>query len=207
MSSIGSGQPWLRRQRRDLYVRRAKEESWRSRAVYKLIEMDQAHRLVHRRDTVIDLGAAPGSWSQYLARRAATVVACDLKKIEPIDGVKFVCGDFTDLVVQDEISCLATQKADVLVSDCSPAHTGVSEADQGAMTHLAMETIALASRLLRCDGVIVMKILQGAQTQELWRQCRSECASARVVKPAASRAQSREVYWLLRPSVATPPQS
>ena len=193
-----TGSQWLRRQSRDIYVRRARQGAWRSRAVFKLIDIDKAQRLVRRSDVIVDLGAAPGSWSQYLSQRARRVVACDIRPIEPIDGVCLVQGDFREQAVQQRICAAAEAPLDGLCCDCAPQLSGISEVDQSAMAGLIEETIALANRLVKSGGFALIKALTGKETQALMAQYRARFASLRVVKPSASRAESAETFWLIR---------
>ena len=201
MSSIGKGAPWRQRQRRDTYVLRAKNESWRSRAAYKLIEIDQTHRLTKSAKTALDLGAAPGSWSQYLSRKVNKVIACDLKEFPAIEGVTSIIGDFTLDSTQKEIKeQLLHAPLDILVSDCAPDISGNRDRDQAQMSHLIEETFHLANRLVKLGGLVLVKVLQGEQTQQLWHQYRrnQRLDQLKVVKPDASRPQSTETYWLAK---------
>lgn len=195
-----SSQRWLQEHFADPYVLRAQAEGYRSRAVYKLAEIDQRDGLFRAGQRVVDLGAAPGGWSQYAVQRlgpGAQLVASDLLDMEPIAGVQFVCGDFREPEVLAAIlQCLAGQRADLVLSDIAPNLSGTGAIDQPRAMYLCELAFAFALQTLQPDGVFLVKVLQGEGSDALLREMRLAFRSVRIRKPAASRPRSREVYVL-----------
>lgn len=189
----------------DPFVRRARAEGWRSRAVFKLEEIDRRERLLRPGQVCIDLGAAPGAWSQYAKRkvgRGGTVVAADLEPIEPIPGVEFIQGDFREeAVLEAVVARLPEGRADVILSDMAPNLSGIDAVDQPRSIYLAELALELAGRVLKGDGAALIKIFQGAGFQELVRAARQQFAQVKLVKPGASRARSPELYLLAKQRV------
>lgn len=189
----------------DPFVRRARAEGWRSRAVFKLEEIDRRERLLRPGQVCIDLGAAPGAWSQYAKRRvgrSGCVVAADLLPIEPIPGVEFLQGDFREEAVLEAIVArLPAGQADVVLSDMAPSLSGIDAIDHPRSMHLAELALELAERVLKGDGAALIKIFQGAGFQELVRAARQRFAKVKLVKPGASRARSPELYLLAKQRV------
>jgi len=189
----------------DPFVRRARAEGWRSRAVFKLEEIDRRERLLRPGQVCIDLGAAPGAWSQYAKRRVGPrghLVAADLVPIEPIPGVEFVQGDFREEAVLEAIVArLPEGRADVVLSDMAPSLSGIDAVDQPRSMHLAELALELAERVLKGDGAALIKTFQGAGFQELVRAARGKFTHVKLVKPAASRARSPELYLLAKQRV------
>ena len=189
----------------DPFVRRARAEGWRSRAVFKLEEIDRRERLLRPGQVCIDLGAAPGAWSQYAKRkvgRGGTVVAADLQPIEPIPGVDFVQGDFREeTVLKAVVARLPQGLADVVLSDMAPNLSGIDAVDQPRSMYLAELALELAGRVLKGDGAALIKTFQGAGFQELVRAARQQFAKVKLVKPGASRARSPELYLLAKQRV------
>jgi 23S rRNA (uridine2552-2'-O)-methyltransferase len=189
----------------DPFVRRARAEGWRSRAVFKLEEIDRRERLIRPGQVCIDLGAAPGAWSQYARRkvgRAGRVVAADLLAMEPIPGVEFVQGDFReDAVLEAIVAQLPGGEADVVLSDMAPNLSGIDAVDQPRSVHLAELALELAARVLKGDGAALIKTFQGAGFQELVGAARQRFAKVKLVKPGASRARSPELYLLAKQRV------
>ncbi|HXS28100.1 MAG TPA: SAM-dependent methyltransferase [Steroidobacteraceae bacterium] len=183
-------------------MRRARAEGWRSRAVFKLEEIDRRERLLRPGQICIDLGAAPGAWSQYAKRkvgRSGQVVAADLLPIEPIPGVEFVQGDFRDETVLEAIVArLPEGAADVLLSDMAPSLSGIDAVDQPRSMHLAELALELAERVLNGNGAALIKTFQGAGFQELVHAARQRFAKVKLIKPGASRARSPELYLLAK---------
>jgi len=199
MSRRKKTKAWLARHRSDPFVRRAREEGKRSRAAFKLSEiLDRFSIRLRKGGVAIDLGAAPGAWSEELARRlgkAGLVIAIDRLPMQPIAGVHFVQGDFTTPEVQQAVErLLAGRKANVVVSDAAPDLCGIAFVDQARSIELAKAAFALARCWLAERGAFVVKTFRG----EGWQQLRTELAAAfdelRAFKPAASRAQSAEIY-------------
>lgn len=189
---------WKNRQQNDPYVRRAKEEGYRARAAYKLLELDQKDRVLRGARRVVDLGAAPGSWSQ-VARRVldddALVIALDVLAMEPLPGVVFLQGDFReDQVLAELEDRLEGRKVDLVLSDMAPNLSGIAPADQARSIDLAELALAFACDWLDSSGRCVVKVFQGAGFDGLLTEFRRSFRSVKVRKPAASRPESREVY-------------
>jgi 23S rRNA (uridine2552-2'-O)-methyltransferase len=195
-----SSERWLREHFSDPFVKRAQAEGWRSRAVFKLEQIDQRERLLKQGMVVLDLGAAPGAWSQYLRRRvgpSGRVVATDLLAMEPLDGVEFFQGDFReDGVFQALKDTLGAAGVDVLLSDMAPALSGMDAIDAPRGMYLAELALDMARDVLKPDGDALIKVLQGAGFEELMALARSRFARVRCLKPEASRSRSAETYLL-----------
>jgi len=195
-----SSDRWLKEHFSDPFVQRAQAAGWRSRAVFKLEEIDQRERLLKAGAVCLDLGAAPGAWSQYARGRLGPkgrVVATDLLPMEPLSGVEFVQGDFREEEVFGQIlGLLPEHGVDVVLSDMAPAMSGVDVTDQARSMHLSALALDMASRVLKRGGDALIKVFQGAGFEDLVRTARSEFARVRLVKPQASRARSPEMYLL-----------
>ncbi len=193
---------WLNEHFTDPFVRRAQAEGWRSRAVFKLQELDRRERLLVPGSICLDLGAAPGAWSQYARRRlgrSGRVVATDILPMEPLAGVEFVQGDFREQEVFERIlAALPQRHVDLVLSDMAPSLSGIDAVDQPRSMHLAELALEIASRVLKGGGDALIKVFQGAGLQELVRDARSRFAKVKLVKPAASRARSPEMYLLAK---------
>lgn len=198
MARSSSSRRWLREQRNDPYTRRARQEGYRGRAVYKLIELDTKDRLLRPGMRVVDLGSAPGSWSQYAAGRVGSngrVIASDILPMEPVPGVEFIQGDFReDAVLESLRTTLGGRGADLVMSDMAPNLSGMDAIDQPASMALTELAHALAVEILEPGGVLLTKMFQGAGSDELLRGLRGDFATVKVRKPRASRDRSREVY-------------
>ena len=195
-----SSERWLREHFADPYVKRARAEGARSRAIFKLEEIDQRERLLRPGMLVLDLGAAPGAWSQYAVRRvgpSGRVIASDILPMEPITGVQFLQGDFREPEVLEGLRvALAGVAADVLLSDMAPNLSGMDAIDAPRGMYPAELALDLADEALKPDGTALIKVLQGAGFEELLRSARRRYRRVRFVKPAASRARSPETYLL-----------
>ena len=195
-----SSDRWLKEHFRDPYVQRAQSGGWRSRAVFKLEEIDQRERLLKPGAFCLDLGAAPGAWSQYARGRVGPkgrVVASDILPMEPLDGVEFVQGDFReDEVFGRVLSLLPESQVDVVLSDMAPAMSGVDVTDQARSMHLAEIALDMARRVLKPGGDALIKVFQGSGFEDLVKGARHEFGRVKVVKPQASRARSPEMYLL-----------
>jgi 23S rRNA (uridine2552-2'-O)-methyltransferase len=202
MSRTKSSQRWLARNARDKYVKRARQEGVRSRAIYKLEEIDRRDRLLRPGITVVDLGAAPGGWSQYVKGRvgdAGRVLALDILPMEPIVGVEFIEGDFTEQPVLDSlISHLGGKPVDLVISDMAPNMTGVASVDQARSMNLAELALDFADKALKPGGSLLIKTFQGAGFNEFYAQLRRRFEKLATRKPPASRAESKEIYLLGR---------
>lgn len=202
MSRSKSSRRWLDEHRHDAYVRRAQEEGYRSRAVYKLLEIQQRDRILRPGMRVVDLGAAPGGWSQVAAREvgeAGQVIALDILAMAPIPGVTFIQGDFLEDTVLDALrEALAGGPVDLVISDMAPNSSGMASVDQPRSMYLAELALHLAGEVLRPGGDFLVKLFQGEGFDGYVREVRSRFREVMVRKPEASRARSREVYLLAR---------
>ena len=200
------GKDWMKEHVADAYVKRARAEGKRSRAAYKLDEIAGRDRLLAPGMLVVDLGAAPGGWSQVAAERVGQrgkVFALDLLEMAPLPGVTFVRGDFRDDAVAAELErALAGQKIDLVLSDLAPNISGVPSSDQARMLEVAELALDFALKHLKPQGNFLVKVFQGAGFESFLKTLRSRFASVAVRKPEASRRRSREVYLVgkgLRP--------
>ena len=193
---------WMHEHVNDAYVQKAKAEGWRSRAVFKLIEIDERDRLLRPGMTVVDLGAAPGSWCQYAARRiqpGGRLVALDLLEMVPMAGVDFIQGDFReDETLKRLESLLAGRKVDLVLSDMAPNMSGIAIADDARAMYLAELTLEFARDHLKPGGDMLVKTFQGAGFMELRRAVQDLFETLLARKPAASRDRSAETYLLAR---------
>jgi 23S rRNA (uridine2552-2'-O)-methyltransferase len=199
--SKSSGQ-WLQEHFSDPFVQRAKEAGLRSRAAYKLEEIDRSDKLLFPGAVVVDLGAAPGGWSQYAARVLAgrgSVYALDLLPMDEIAGVTFLQGDFREPAVLDGILAkLGGRRVDLVLSDMAPNMTGVDVVDQARAADLEALALDFASQVLGPKGALVMKVFQGAGFQELLAAARRRFCTVKMRKPKASRQRSSETYLVAR---------
>ena len=195
-----SSDRWLREHFSDPFVKRAQAEGWRSRAVFKLQQIDQRERLLKPGMLVLDLGAAPGAWSQYARRRlgpSGRVVASDLLPMEPLAGVEFVQGDFReDGVAQELKRILGGAGVDLLLSDMAPNLSGMDAIDAPRGLYLAELALDLVREVLKPGATALIKLLQGAGFEELVASARTGFGRVRCLKPEASRARSPETYLL-----------
>ena len=197
-----SGGSWRERQERDPYVQRARKEGWRSRAVFKLEEIDRKERLLKPGMVCVDLGAAPGGWSQYVTEKLdgrARIVAVDLLEMDALPCVEFVQGDFReDEVFERMLRLVGERGVDLVLSDMAPNITGTRVVDQPRSMYLAELALDMARRVLKPGGSFVCKVFQGEGFEEFVRDARNAFGRVRVIKPDASRAASREVYLVAR---------
>jgi 23S rRNA (uridine2552-2'-O)-methyltransferase len=197
-----SGGSWRDRQERDPYVRQARRDGWRSRAVFKLEEIDQKERLLKPDMVCVDLGAAPGSWSQYVTRSLkgrARIIAVDLLTMDSLPDVEFIHGDFQDdLVFEQLLDAAGAEGVDLVMSDMAPNISGLKAVDQPRSMGLAELALDLARRVLKPEGSFVCKLFQGEGFDAFVVDARRSFARVRVMKPKASRAGSREVYLVAR---------
>jgi 23S rRNA (uridine2552-2'-O)-methyltransferase len=191
---------WLKEHFADPYVQRAKSEGWRSRAVFKLEEIDRRERLLRPGRVCVDLGAAPGAWSQYARRKVGAtgrVVASDILAMPELPGVEFVQGDFREELVLEQILALLPERGvDLVLSDMAPNLSGVDVIDQPRSMHLAELALDMAGRVLKPGGDALIKVFQGAGFQELVQGARGRFGRVRLLKPQASRSRSPEIYLL-----------
>jgi 23S rRNA (uridine2552-2'-O)-methyltransferase len=203
-----SSRQWLHRHLTDPYVKSAVQQGYRSRAAYKLIEIDDKERLLRPGAVVVDLGAAPGSWTQVARERvlkagaaqpAGCVLAADILPMEPLPDVVFVQGDFRDDEVAARLSeALQGRAVDVVLSDMAPNLSGIAAADAARSQHLAELAIDFALSHLKPSGALLMKAFQGSGFSQIVEQLKKAFVRVAVRKPAASRAESAETYLLAR---------
>ena len=202
MGRSKSSQRWLQEHNSDQYVKRSQQEGYRSRASYKLIELDNKDRLFQPCMTVVDLGAAPGGWSQVavkLVGNKGRVVASDILLMDSIAGVDFVQGDFTEESVLKEIlDALGDNLADLVISDMAPNMSGMRAVDQPKAMYLVELALDLACQILKPDGDFVAKVFHGEGFDELLHQVRGRFQRVLTRKPDASRPRSREVYLVAK---------
>ena len=195
-----SSSRWLREHFDDPYVKRAQAEGLRSRAAYKLDELIERDRLLRPGMTVVDLGAAPGGWSQVVRQRlgdSGRLLALDILPMQGIAGVEFIEGDFREAEVLARLEALLDgARADLVLSDMAPNITGVASVDQARAMHLAELAADFCRGWLRPDGALLIKLFQGAGFDDYVRDLRRDFARVTMRKPKASRARSREVYAL-----------
>ena len=202
MARSKSSTRWLREHFTDEYVRRAQAEGYRSRAVYKLLEIQEKDRLLQPGATVVDLGAAPGGWSQLAARLVGprgAVIALDILPLEPLAGMEFIQGDFRETVVLERLlDALNGRPVDLVISDMAPNTTGIKAVDQPRGMYLAELALDFARQCLRPGGDFLVKAFQGEGIDPFLGELRAAFAAVLPRKPKASRARSAERYWLAR---------
>ena len=193
---------WLREHQSDPYVKRARAEGFRSRAVYKLMEIAQRERLIRNGMTVLDIGAAPGSWSQWAQQRigrSGRLVAVDLLPIKPIESVQILRGDIRDTELLETLNeVLGGSRADLVISDMAPNISGIATIDQARGAELLQSVLDVCERVLRPEGALLTKLFEGEQVAALRRDCETRFRRCVIRKPKASRARSRESYLLAR---------
>jgi len=198
MSRSKSSKRWLQEHHQDAYVLKAREQGYRSRAVFKLAEIQQKDRIIKPGALVLDLGAAPGGWSEYaqqIVGDQGRVIALDLLPIEPIAGVEFIQGDFTEPQTLDRLLALIDdRRLDLVLSDMAPNLSGMDSVDQPRSIYLAELAFDLARQFLAVDGAFVIKLFQGEGFEDLISLLRLSFKSVRFRKPDASRARSSEIY-------------
>lgn len=202
MTRTKSSARWLREHFTDEYVRRAQEEGYRSRAVYKLLEIHEKDRLLRPGMTVVDLGAAPGGWSQLVVRLVGgqgVVIALDLLPMEPLPGVEFIQGDFREAAVLARLlDMLNGRPVDLVISDMAPNTSGIKAVDQPRGMYLAELALDFARQCLRPGGGLLVKVFQGEGFDAFLKDLRAEFVAVAPRKPKASRARSAEQYLLSR---------
>ena len=196
------GGAWATRQNRDPYVKRAREQGLRARSVFKLEQMDDKYNLIKPTSKIIDLGAAPGSWSQYAVAQVAgknQLVAVDCLLMQPIERVRFVQGDFCVAETQQRVvDCFAGDKIDLVLSDMAPNVSGIASTDQARMERLQQAVLEFCQHQLKPGGALLTKLFAGESFAAIRKQIGDCFAQAQTIKPDASRAQSREIYLLAR---------
>ena len=202
MARSKSSSRWLQEHVSDPFVKQAQKEGYRARSAYKLLELNEKDRLFRPGMRVVDLGSAPGGWSQVASRLVGDrglVVATDILPMDAVRGVDFVQGDFHEESVMDEVlGRLGGEPVDVVLSDMSPNISGVSSADQAASIYLLELALDMVRRVLKPGGIFVAKLFQGSGSDDYLRQVRKNFDKVTIRKPAASRSRSREVYFVAR---------
>ncbi len=194
-----SSQAWLERQINDPFVKQAKAEGFRSRAIYKIQEIDEHFKLLNGGLKVVDLGAAPGSWCQYVANKigpAGMLVGIDLLEIKPLPNCEFIQGDFTDVEVIEELERMCEGKVDVVLSDMAPNNTGHAKTDHLRIMYMLELALDFAINNLAPGGSFVCKVLRGGTENELLSNAKKHFEKVRHFKPQASRAESKEMYLI-----------
>ncbi len=193
---------WARRHMNDAYVKRAISQGYRSRAVYKIQEIDEQDKLVKPGMVVVDLGSAPGGWSQYIARKFAdkcTIIAIDLLDMEPIEHVQFLKGDFQDEAVLKQLDEILDCRAiDLVISDMAPNITGVRSVDEAQYEGLLDSVLYFCELRLKPNSHLLVKLFEGSAAHYFRREVKTRYKSGIVRKPKASRSKSREYYYLAK---------
>jgi len=192
---------WVKERKREYYYRKAKEEKFRSRAAYKLLQAVKKHRFIKSGYVVVDLGAAPGGWTQTsrtIVGSSGFVLGIDLKRMEPIDlpNVRTVIGDVTDSQVTQNIREFLPRSADVVISDVSPNISGIWELDHARQIDLARQSLRIATSVLRQRGNFFVKVFQGDMLNDFVKEVKQHFSFVKLIKPKASRAKSSELYVL-----------
>mgnify|MGYP001220929393 FL=1 len=191
---------WINKQRRDIYVRKSKIEGYRSRAVYKLQEIEEKYNLIKNGMSVVDLGAAPGSWSEYISRKYKNtrLVSIDLKEMEPIENTFQIKGDFTDETNQKKILDHFKDKIDLVVSDMAVNTTGNKNVDSLVTGELSMEAMHFSLKTLKKNGVFISKIFMGSSFNEIIELAKKHFKVFHVYKPPSSRKESKESFIICK---------
>ncbi|MGP4788205.1 RlmE family RNA methyltransferase [Psychrobacter sp. 1Y11] len=195
-----SSRAWMKEHLDDHYVKQAQKEGYRARAAYKLLEINEKTQIITKGMTVVDLGSAPGSWSQVASKLVGdtgTLIASDILPMDALADVAFIQGDFREAEVFDAIMAeVGDSQVDVVLSDMAPNTAGNSAVDQPRMMYLCELAVDFALATLPKGGALIMKVFQGEGTQELRQQMQSDFSKVRSIKPAASRPRSKEMFWI-----------
>ena len=191
---------WVNKQRRDIYVRQSKVDGYRARSAYKLIEIDEKFKIFKGGISVIDIGAAPGSWSQYASKvvKSGKIVSIDLKKMEPIENTIQIQGDFTDQNIKNEIRKNLQKKAEVVMSDMAVNTTGIKNIDAIYTGELCKEAMIFSKDIMSDDGFFISKIFMGGTFNEIVAQGKSIFKEVKVFKPKSSRKDSKESFIICK---------
>ena len=187
---------WINRQRKDIFVRKSKIEGYRSRAVYKLEEINRKFKIFKNQSSVLDLGAAPGSWSQYIVKnfKNAKLVSIDLKKFDSIKNVFQITGDFTEEVYKQKILKFFNSKIDIVISDMAVNTTGNKNLDSIQTSELCLDAMRFSKEVLKKDGKFISKIFVGSTFNEIINESKKIFKNNKVFKPTASRKESKESF-------------
>ncbi|WP_034398895.1 RlmE family RNA methyltransferase [Candidatus Pelagibacter sp. HTCC7211] len=191
---------WVNKQRRDTYVKQSKVDGYRARSAYKLIEIDDKFKIFKGGITVIDIGAAPGSWSQYAEKvtKSGRLISIDLKKMEPIGNTVQIQGDFTEQIIQDEIKKHTNTNVDVVLSDMAVNTTGIKNIDSIQTGELCKEAMFFAKDLLKENGFFISKIFMGGTFNEIVAEGKKYFKEVKVFKPKSSRKDSKESFIICK---------
>ena len=191
---------WINKQKRDIYVRQSQVDGYRARSAYKLIEIDEKFKIFKNGISVIDLGASPGSWSQYIARtvKSGRLISIDLKGMEEIDNTIQIKGDFTEVDTQEKIKSFFKSKVDVVVSDMAVNTTGIKDIDAIYTGELAMEAMNFSKEMLVKEGRFVSKIFLGSSFNEIVALGKKIFKEVKVFKPKSSRKESKESFIICK---------
>ena len=191
---------WVNKQRRDIYVRQSKVDGYRARSAYKLIEIDEKFKIFKGGITVIDIGAAPGSWSQYASKvvKSGKIISIDLKVMEPIGNTLQIQGDFTDLKIQDEIRENLQKKAQVVMSDMAVNTTGIKNIDSIYTGELCKEAMIFSKDIIADNGFFISKMFMGGTFNEIVAQGKSIYKEVKIFKPKSSRKDSKESFIICK---------
>ena len=191
---------WVNKQRRDIYVRQSKVDGYRARSAYKLIEIDEKFKIFKGGLSVIDIGAAPGSWSQYALKvaKSGKLISIDLKKMEPIGNSVQIQGDFTEEKIQEEIKKNINGKVDVVMSDMAVDTTGIKNIDSIQTGELCKEAMFFAKDLMKENGYFISKIFMGGTFNEIVAEGKKYFKEVKVFKPKSSRKDSKESFIICR---------
>jgi len=191
---------WVNKQRRDIYVRQSKLDGYRARSAYKLIEIDEKFKIFKGGITIIDIGAAPGSWSQYAAKvvKSGRLISIDLKKMEPIGNTTQIQGDFTELNIQEEIKKYINGKVSVVMSDMAVNTTGIKNIDSIQTGELCKEAMIFSKDILLDNGFFISKIFMGGSFNEIVAEGKKFFKEVKVFKPKSSRKDSKESFIICR---------
>ena len=191
---------WINKQRRDIYVRQSKVDGYRARSAYKLIEIDEKFKIFKGGMSVIDIGAAPGSWSQYLSKvvKSGKIISIDLKAMAPINNTIQIQGDFTDLEIQNKISNLLIKKPDVIISDMAVNTTGIKNIDSIQTGELCKDAMIFSSNVLSENGFFISKIFMGGSINEILLLGKKIFKEVKVFKPKSSRKESKESFIICK---------
>jgi 23S rRNA (uridine2552-2'-O)-methyltransferase len=191
---------WINKQKRDIYVRQSQVDGYRARSAYKLIEIDEKFKIFKNGISVIDLGASPGSWSQYIARtvKSGRLISIDLKGMKEIDNTIQIKGDFTEVDTQEKIKSFFKSKVDVVVSDMAVNTTGIKDIDAIYTGELAMEAMNFSRKILIKEGRFVSKIFLGSSFNEIVALGKKIFKEVKVFKPKSSRKESKESFIICK---------
>tara|TARA_Y100000590_G_scaffold117489_1_gene134299 strand:+ start:1770 stop:2381 length:612 start_codon:yes stop_codon:yes gene_type:complete len=191
---------WIKRQRRDIYVRKSKQDGFRSRAVYKLLEINEKHKVIKNGFSVIDLGAAPGGWSQYVIQkfRNCKLLSIDLKEMEPIGSSYQIIGDFNESSSKKKIINYFKEKVDLVMSDMAVNTTGNKNLDSVVTGELSLEALRFAKNELKPNGSFISKIFMGSTFNEIVGEAKSTFKEVSIFKPPSSRKESKESFIICK---------